>query len=230
MEINIFNNRKGIFITATDTDIGKTYVSGLIVKELRDNHINAGYYKPALSGAYLKNGKLIPGDAEYVCQVSGLTEPYDNLVSYIFETAVSPHLASQIESDIEIDRNVIWEDYNKLSQKYDFMVVEGCGGILCPLNIPKSLSSVVSHDKSNLLLLPDIIRLLNLDIIIVADAGLGTINHVLLTVEYAKQNCIGIAGIILNRFDESNFLHQDNKKQIECLTSLPVLACIPTSS
>nr|WP_315023561.1 dethiobiotin synthase [uncultured Aminipila sp.] len=230
METNIFNNRKGIFITATGTDIGKTYVSGLIVKELRDNHINAGYYKPALSGAYTKNGKLIPGDAEYVCQVSGLTEPYENLVSYMFQAAVSPHLAAQMESGIEVNKDVIWEDYNKLSQKYDFMVVEGCGGILCPLNIPKSPSSVVNRDKSNLLLLPDIIKLLKLDIIIVADAGLGTINLVLLTVEYAKQHCIGIAGIILNHFDESNFLHQDNKKQIEFLTTLPVLACIPTKT
>ncbi|WP_312648448.1 dethiobiotin synthase [Aminipila sp.] len=230
METNIFNNKKGIFITGTGTDIGKTYVSGLIVKVLRDKHINAGYYKPALSGAYMRNGKLIPGDAEYVCEISGLTEPYENLVSYMFETAVSPHLASQMESDCEIDRNVIWEDYNKLSQKYDFMVVEGCGGILCPLNTPKSLSPVINHDKSNLLLLPDIIKLLNLDIIIVADAGLGTINLVLLTVEYAKQSHIGIAGIILNHFEEHNFLHQDNKKQIEFLTALPVLACIPTKA
>lgn len=230
MDINICNNRKGIFITATGTDIGKTYVSGLIVKKLRDNHINAGYYKPALSGAYLKNGNLVPGDAEYVCQVSGLTEPYENLVSYIFETAVSPHLAAKMESAIQVNKDVIWQDYTKLTQKYDFMVVEGCGGILCPLNIPEPLSSEVIYNKSTLLLLPDIITLLNLDIIIVADAGLGTINHVLLTVEYAKQHCIGIAGIILNHFDEQNFLHQDNKKQIEFLTALPVLACVPTET
>lgn len=230
MDMDIFKNKKGIFITATGTDIGKTYVSGLIVKELRDNHINAGYYKPALSGAYVKNGQLIPGDAEYVCQVSGLTEAYENLVSYIFEPAVSPHLASQMESSIEINKDVILEDYNKLGQKYDFMVVEGCGGILCPLNIPKSLSSEDRLAESNLLLLPDIIKLLKLDIIIVANAGLGTLNHVLLTVEYAKQHCIGIAGIILNHFDEHNFLHQDNKKQIEFLTTLPVLCCIPTKT
>ncbi|MHC1722633.1 MAG: dethiobiotin synthase [Aminipila sp.] len=228
METNIFNNRKGIFITGTGTDMGKTYVSGLIVKELRDNHINAGYYKPALSGAYRKNGNLIPGDAEYVCKFSGLTDAPEKLVSYIFETPVSPHLAAQMESEIEVSKDVILEDYNKLSQKYDFMVVEGCGGILCPLSIPKSLSSDVNQNNSNLLLLSDIIKLLNLDIIIVADAGLGTINHVLLTVEYAKHNCIGIAGIILNHFDENSFLHQDNKKQIEFLTALPVLSCIPT--
>lgn len=230
MNIDIFKNKRGIFITATGTDIGKTYVSALIVKELRDNHINAGYYKPALSGAYVKNGQLISGDAEYVCQISGLTEPYENLVSYIFEPAVSPHLAAQIAPDVEINKGVILEDYNKLCQKYDFMVVEGCGGILCPLNIPKPLSSEVRHTESNLLLLPDIIKLLNLDIIIVADAGLGTLNHVLLTVEYAKRHQIGISGIILNRFDENNFIHQDNKKQIEFLTALPVLACIPTET
>lgn len=227
MNTNIFKNKKGIFITGTGTDIGKTYVSALIIKNLRDNGIDAGYYKPALSGAYRQDNKLIPGDAEYVCQISGLTESPETLVSYIFETPVSPHLAATIESSSYIDEKVIVEDYTKLAEKYDFILVEGCGGIMCPLRIPYS-SHENDQNKSNLLILPDIIKLLNLDIIIVADAGLGTINAVLLTVSYAKQQDITIAGIILNNYDKNNFLHQDNKKQIEFLTTLPVLYCIPT--
>ena len=90
---------KGIFITATGTDIGKTFVTGLIVKLLRENNINASYYKAALSGAEIIDGQLIPGDAKYVCDISKLDEDPKSLVSYIYKTAVSPHLASQIENN-----------------------------------------------------------------------------------------------------------------------------------
>lgn len=243
METNIFDNKKGIFITATGTDAGKTYVSGLIVKYLREKNVNAGYYKPALSGAYVKNGRLVPGDAEYVCRVSDLPRSPESLVSYIFEPAVSPHLAAEIEQDRihknchyirhknktpYIEKNVILQHFNKLSEEYDFLVVEGCGGILCPLKTPNTSLPNKLQSNSELLMLPDIIKMLGLDIIIVADAGLGTINLVLLTVAYARQENISIAGIILNHFDGNNFLHKDNKKQIEFLTNLPVLDCIPT--
>lgn len=211
----ILDNRKGIFITATGTDIGKTYVSALMLKGLLDKGINAGYYKPALSGAYEKQGKLIPGDAEYVCNISGLNEFPENLVSYIFKTAVSPHLAANMEG-YTIQEKVLLADYSRICKTYDFVIVEGCGGITCPLRISANETFILS----------DLIKLLDLDIVIVADAGLGTINSVLLTVAYARQCHINIVGIILNHYEPDNFLHQDNRKQIEFLTGLSVLDCI----
>ena len=95
------------------------------------------------------------------------------------------------------------------------MVVEGAGGITCPFNM-----------KEEILLLPDIIKALGLNAVIVADGGLGTINSVLLTVEYAKQQGINIKGLILNNFEEDNFMHLDNKKQIERLTGINVIAAV----
>lgn len=228
MDTRIFDKRKGIFITATGTDMGKTYISALILKHLRTNGLNAGYYKPILSGAYKENNKLILGDAEYVCNFSGLEESPDTLVSYTFETAVSPHLACHIEKKPPIEEIYIMDTYNSIKNKYDFLLVEGCGGIMCPLRIPYT-SSLSYKNKMKTLMLPDIIKLLDLDIIIIADAGLGTINSVLLTVEYANSRNINIIGIILNHYDEKNFLHRDNKKQIEFLTKLPVLECVPTA-
>ena len=83
---------KGLFITGTGTDIGKTYVTGLIVKCLRDAGRNAGYYKAALSGAVrAEDGSLLPGDALHVNKVANIGETIPNLVSYIYEEAVSPH-------------------------------------------------------------------------------------------------------------------------------------------
>ena len=86
---------KALFITGTGTDIGKTYVTGLIVKKLRDAGLNGGYYKAALSGADEdENGNLLPGDALFVKEMAGIDEQTENLVSYIYKEAVSPHLAA----------------------------------------------------------------------------------------------------------------------------------------
>lgn len=205
---------KGIFITATGTDVGKTYVTSLIVKFLCQNGMNAGYYKAALSGADVVDGELIPGDCKVVADMAGLVARPQDMVSYIYQTAVSPHLAAQIEKQpIEIE--VILADFAKAKQRYDYITVEGSGGIICPLRLDE-----------NELMLVDIIKLLGLDILVVASAELGTINSVVLTVDYARNRDILVKGIILNKYDGSNLLHRDNKKSIERLTGLPVIACV----
>ena len=201
---------KKIFITGTGTDVGKTYVSALLVKLLRQMGLNCGYYKPTLSGL----SPDVVNDVEYVAQISGGKFSIENNVSYSFREAVSPHLASK-RADVKISLDKIIKDYDNLSNEYDFMVVEGAGGITCPFDL---------SDKS--ILLPDIISALGLDIIIVADGGLGTINSTLLTCEYAKSNGVNVKGIILNNFDSNDFMHQDNLKQVERLTGVKVVATV----
>lgn len=208
-------SEKGIFVTATGTDVGKTYVSGLLVKYLRQCGIDCGYYKPALSGAIMKtDGHLFIGDCEFVIKTSGLDATPQDCSSYVFEEAVSPHLAA-MRQGVVIEQQKIQQDFNKISQQRDFVVVEGAGGITCPFNL--------LNEK---LLLSDIIKILDLDIIIVADGGLGTINSVLLTVEYAKHRDINVKGIILNNYEPHNFMHIDNKNQIEKLTGIKVIATV----
>ena len=208
---------KGIFITATGTDVGKTYVSALIVKKMRELGYNCGYFKPALSGAEIINNKLVPGDCNYVFKQAGITLDPLNYVSYIYKEAVSPHLAAEIENNpVKLDK--ILSDFNRIKKEFDYLVVEGAGGICCPFNIKEKL------------LLPDIIKALNLDIIIVASAALGTINSTLLTVEYAKNHGINVKGIILNNYDENNLMHKDNKKQIETLTKVKVISTVPNNA
>lgn len=204
---------KAIFVTATGTDVGKTYVSALIVKKLREIGYNCGYFKPALSGAYEKDGKLIPGDCEYVLNVAGIDAEPQDFVSYMFKTAVSPHLAAEIEGN-PIKLSKILEDYNNIKKNYDYLVVEGAGGIVCPFNMEEKL------------LLPDVIKALGLDVIVVASASLGTINSTVLTVEYAKQHGINVKGIILNNYDETDFMQVDNKKQVEALTGVKVISVV----
>ncbi|KEI06706.1 dethiobiotin synthetase [Clostridium sp. K25] len=207
---------KGIFVVGTDTDIGKTFVTGGLLYLLRKNGINASYFKAALSGAVEKNGRLIPGDTEFVCSFSGLKEEYSFLTPYVFKTAVSPHLASKIEK-LPIDLEIIKKSYCKVKEKYNFTVVEGSGGIICP----------IIDEEENTILLEDIIKLLNLDTLLVSSAGIGSINHTVLTVKYMEDKGLNIKGIIINEYDEKNICHKDNVKMIKKLTKKNIVALIP---
>ena len=205
---------KGIFITATGTDVGKTYVSALLLKYLLKSGLNAGYYKPVLSGAIQNNGKIIPGDCEFVLKFSGLNLPPQDYVSYIYKEPLSPHLAAQIENN-PVELSKIVSDFSNIKKQFDYIIVEGAGGIVCPFRL-----------DNQKIMLPDVIKALGLDIIIVASAALGTINSTFLTVEYAKNCGINVRGIVLNNYDDNNIMMRDNLKQIETLTGVKVIAVV----
>ena len=203
---------KGIFIIAIGTDMGKTYISGLILKKLRDKGYDAGYYKAAISGAVKENGEFISSDAHYVNEVSGLNEDIHNMVSYMYESEVSPHLAQKIEGN-KIDLKKIKDDYNNIQSKYDYILIEGSGGIVCPIR----------YDDECKIMLEDIIKMFELNVLIVTKSSLGSINDTVLTCEYLKRKKIGVEGIIMNDYQEDNILHIDNKNMIEELTGIDVI-------
>ncbi|QCS52910.1 dethiobiotin synthase [Priestia flexa] len=206
---------KGLFITGTGTDVGKTYVTGLLVKKLREHGYDCGYYKPALSGAEVECEQLIPGDAKHVLETAGIREKPENTVSYIYKHAVSPHLAANLEGN-PVDLNIIKKDYQKAKEKYDYVVVEGSGGILCPIR----------WDDQQHILLEDIVKELNLSTIVIADAGLGTINATVLTIEYLRARNIQVKGIIFNRSHEGDVMEEDNQKMVEVLTGVSVIGLV----
>ena len=124
---------KALFITGTGTDIGKTYVTGLIVKKLAEEGKSAAYYKAAMSGNDRRaDGSLIPGDALFVQKISGITQPLEEMCPYVYEHAYSPHLASRIEGH-PVEMAVVKDGYKVVCDKYDYVTVEGSGGILCPI-------------------------------------------------------------------------------------------------
>ena len=206
---------KKIFITGTGTDVGKTYISALIVKKMREAGFNCGYFKPVISGVTEMCGHLMESDANYVIQAANIPAEPESCVSYYWQEAVSPHLAAKRKNQ-EIDIDKIKYDFAQINKKFDYLLIEGAGGITCPLKIN-------SEEKY---LLKDLIWELGLSIIIVADAGLGTINSTLLTVDYAKSNGIEIEGIILNNYESDNFMHWDNLEEIETLTGINVVATV----
>lgn len=201
---------KGLFITGTDTDVGKTYVTALLVKTLRKAGFDVGYYKAAISGA----PTVAESDAGFVNRFAGINEPEDMILSYLYQNAVSPHLAARIEGN-PVEKEVILKAWERVTKAYPYVTMEGSGGIMCPIR----------HDEKAVYYLEDIIQWLHLPVLVVANAGLGTINHVVTTCEYIKNRHIPVKGILLNHW-KGGIMEEDNVKMIEEITGVKVVAKI----
>lgn len=204
---------KKLFITGTGTDVGKTYVTALLLKKLRDAGFSAAYYKAAMSGNQRGDQGIIPGDAVFVKEFSGIPQSLEEMSPYVYESAVSPHLAAKIEGN-PVRLHKIIQGLEQL-EGYEYVAMEGSGGILCPL----------SYDEKKLWL-ADVLEERKMSCLLVADAGLGVINGVGLTAFYMKEKGIPLKGIIFNRYEEGNLMHQDNRAMVEELTGVKVLACV----
>lgn len=173
-----------IFITATDTDVGKTIVTAGLAAIMQSLGYKAGVLKPLQSGAIDQGSFLISPDLAFVKKI----DPYiSTLASYVLKAPTAPYIAAELEN-VEIDLDIILRDYSLLNQKCDTVIVEGSGGLMVP----------VSPD----VLMYDVVKKLNLPIVIVARPDLGTINHTLLTINQAKQVGLKLAGVIINKYPE----------------------------
>ena len=206
---------KHLFITGTGTDVGKTYVTGLILKKLQKAGIHAAYYKAAMSGNEKDtDGKLLPGDALFVKKTAGISQKTEEMCPFVYENAVSPHLASRMEGN-PVRMDVVKQGFLKLDQAYEYVTMEGSGGILCP----------ICYDEQEIWL-EDVIKELSMPCLLDADAGLGTINSVVLTVEYMRAKNIPVKAIIFNHFHPGNVMEEDNKRMCEKKTGLQVVSCV----
>lgn len=206
---------KSLFVTGTGTEVGKTYITALLLKKLHESGFRCAYFKAAMSGNdRAPDGTLIPGDARHVRQVSGISQPLETMCPFVYETAVSPHLAARLEGN-PLELETVKASFDRLTTRYDYIIAEGSGGIVCPLR----------YDEKKIFL-EDVISALKKPCLIVADAGLGTINSVVLTVEYMKARGLTVKGLIFNHFHPGDVMEEDNKIMCEELTGVPVLACV----
>lgn len=207
---------KALFVTGTGTDVGKTYVAALMAKALKDAGLNAAYYKAAVSGNVRRpDGSLIPGDARFVREFAHLDQGEETMCPYVYEHAWSPHLAAQAEGNPP-ELPVIQKGFQAVCQQHEIVTVEGSGGILCPLR----------YDEHEKLWLEDVVRQLGLASVIVAHAGLGTINSVVLTAEYMRARGLAVKGVIFNHFHPGDRMEEDNVAMCKARTGLPVLALV----
>lgn len=203
---------RGLFVTGTDTDVGKTYVSSIILRELIVAGISTGVVKPACSGAVTENETPGWPDLDQLAEAAGISD-IDLICRQRFVAPLAPPVAARLEGK-QPDLSVMQQDLLAWESLADTVVVEGVGGLLCPLTEDTSIA--------------DYAQWVNFPLIIVARLGLGTINHTLMTIEAARQRNLKIAGIILN--DAENLAGspagQTNADELTARTEVPVLGVV----
>ncbi len=174
---------KGLFIAGTDTGVGKTFVAGTLATLLRSRGIDVGVMKPAETGCPRWEGRLQPQDALYLQQRAGSGDPLEEICPYPLELPAAPSVAAHAEG-LVVDLDRIVKLFSRLAARHQLTLVEGAGGLLVPLT--------ETADYTHL------IRRLRLPILLVARASLGTINHTLLTVNWARHLQLPILGVVIN--------------------------------
>lgn len=204
---------QGIFITGTDTGVGKTLIAGGLAAFCRSIGMNVGVMKPVESGCARREGELQPDDALFLKKMAASADDLDDIVPYRLEQPLTPSVAASL-AGVTIDFDVISRAYRRLAGRNHLVLVEGAGGLLAPL--------------SGRLTCVDLIRLLQTPVVIVARNALGTINHTLLTVEHARRSGLDLLGIIINHCSASPDLSAaTNPGIIERLSGLPLLGVVP---
>jgi dethiobiotin synthetase len=206
---------KGIFITGTDTGVGKTLIAAGIASVLRKQGRDVGVMKPLESGCEIVDGKKVPMDALFLKDAAGVDDPLALINSYALKEPLAPSVAAEIEG-IDIDIEKILGDFKQLSKKHEFLIVEGAGGLLVP--IKKGF------------LFSDLIKRMGLPVLVVARGNLGTINHTLLTVNHAKILGIAVKGVIINNLTpEKGKAEETNPGVMKELLDVPFIGNFPYS-
>ncbi|MBI3312748.1 MAG: dethiobiotin synthase [Candidatus Omnitrophica bacterium] len=205
--------KPGIFITGTDTGAGKTVVAAGLALALRARGIKVGVMKPVATDCHGVPERLISLDAAFLMEAA--ENEYPALISPSrFRNPLSPHVAALVEKK-EVDFKKIYHAYRELQKHYDFIIVEGIGGLLVPITKDYFVSNLI--------------REFRLPVVIVSRPGLGTINHTLLTVDAAVIRGFDIRGIIFNRVPAVNYSIAEvtNPKVIHDLSGVSILGALP---
>jgi dethiobiotin synthetase len=175
----------GVFVTGTDTEVGKTLIAGAIARTLSKQGMKVEVFKPAATGCPRQREQLVSADADFLAACSDSRRTLSEITPVRYAAAVSPNVAAQRERR-PVDLDAIFRSYASLAGQCDAVVVEGVGGLLCPI----SDDFWVIH----------LALMTRLPVLIVARPGLGTINHTLLTLHAARSAGLSVAGVIINRY------------------------------
>ena len=202
------------FVTGTDTEVGKTLVSGAFILKLREAGLKAVGFKPVAAGTYLDSSdQRLNEDLETLRIASGLSPHEQSLCPYVLDEAVAPHLAAK-KNEVPLDATIILDALHALTQKFDAAVVEGAGGFLVPLNDDEDLG--------------DLAQAMDLPVILVVGMRLGCINHALLACEAIQSRQLTIAGWVANTLSNEMPLLEENIQTLKDRIFAPFLGAIPS--
>lgn len=211
---------KGLFITATGTDVGKTVITAGILRWCRACRLRAMVMKPVQTGAARNpDGEFTAPDVDLVLAAAGLkpdTATCGHLAPCLYEPACSPHLAAELARR-PVNPDAILAHARALTADGTRLIVEGAGGVLVPIGGGRTMA--------------DLMKQFGFPVVLVAHSGLGTINHVLLSLEALRTRGLNVLGVILNDTrpanDEDRFIRDDNARVIETDGKTRVLARVP---
>jgi dethiobiotin synthetase len=209
---------QGIFVTGTDTGIGKTLVTAGIIRWLRKQGIGVAPMKPVQTGAEKQDNKTIAPDLEFILKATDLhlnTDERRMMVPYLYEPACSPHLAGRLAGHYA-EISVIQKYAEIILRHRQKLVVEGAGGVLVPLNETETML--------------DLMKALGYPVVLVSRIGLGAVNHALLSINILKTAGIKLTGVVFNQTEpslpENRYIEEDNPKAVEQFGKVKVLGNI----
>ena len=210
---------KGIFITATDTGVGKTIASVTIICALKRAGVMAGAMKPMETGCSVENGIMIPSDGTFLRDAAGMADSIDLVTPIRYKLPIAPYTA-EIKEGISFKLESVFRAYKQLSGRYEFMVVEGVGGVLVPLTRTAS---------GDIFFVTDLIKDLRLPAVVVTRPQLGTINHTLLTVSRLLDEGIEIKGVIVSNSTplQGSAAEEMSLEALRELCPVPVIGVLP---
>jgi dethiobiotin synthetase len=206
----------GLFITGTDTGVGKTFFTCALAALLRSDGYQVGVMKPAETDCVEKDGALFPEDAWQLKNASGCAEAIETICPYRLAEPLAPSLAAE-RAGMKIDIDHLLALYRDIAARHDITLVEGAGGLMVPM-VPGFTFA-------------DFARVAKLPILVVAANRLGAINHLLLTLEHASCKGLRVWGYVLNQVTaESSLAAETNREALAGLTGVPCLGEIPFAS
>jgi dethiobiotin synthetase len=203
---------KGLFITGTDTGVGKTVATLALMRFFQSRGLNVVGMKPVATGALWRDGRWVNEDALALQRAGSVTLDYEQVNPYLFEPPASPHIAA-IKAGCEIDLRRIVQIYRELEEWADLVLVEGIGGWLVPLNERERVA--------------DLARALNVPVVLVVGLRLGCLNHALLTGAAIATGGVAWAGWIGNSLQRDFLFMAENLETLQAGLSPPLLGVLP---
>lgn len=203
---------RGVFITGTDTGIGKTWTTLALMHALKAKGLRVAGMKPVASGAVTVEGSLKNEDALLIQAQCSSTHPYEWINPFVFTEPIAPHIAAQ-NTGATINLGPITAAFDKIAGNNDFVVVEGIGGWRVPLAEQLSIA--------------DMVRALDLPVLLVIGLRLGCINHALLTAECIRADGIPLSGIVTTGIDEDYLYVEETLQTLARAINSPMLGILP---
>ena len=207
-------NIPSLFITGTDTGIGKTVIAGAVANWFRRRRFRVAVCKPAATGCVKRREGLVSEDAEFLAHCADAPHPLDVICPQRYVEPLAPAIAAERAKE-PLDWTAIQRSLDIMSRDSEVMIIEGVGGLMVPMDA-----------KFTVL---DMMQWLGTSAVIVARPALGTINHTLLTVNALKNAKVSVAGVVINRYpaESAGVAEETNPRAIEKWGRVPVLSIVP---